>query len=65
MRKLLSYRNITATLFVFTFFVFVLAQQYTRRNGIEQNNRFVSSSLQADSTSQAIDQPTPAAIIAR
>ncbi len=65
MRKFLSYRNIAAVLFVFTFFIFVLAQQYTRQNGIEQRNQFVSSSMQADSTDKVIDQAAPAAIIAR
>ncbi|HEX2846458.1 MAG TPA: hypothetical protein VHN59_07910 [Chitinophagaceae bacterium] len=63
MRKLLSYRNIAAVLFVFTFFIFVLAQRYTRQNGIEQDNQLVSSSLQTDSTQ--VDQPIPAAIIVR
>jgi|GEM_PF-1069229 len=65
MRKLLSYRNIAAVLFVFTFFIFVLAQQYTRQNGADRNNRLVSTSLQADSTARVMDQPTPAAIIVR
>lgn len=65
MRKFLSYRNIAAVLFVFTFFIFVLAQRYTRQNGMEQRNQFVSSSMQADSTDKVIDQATPAAIIAR
>ncbi|OJW02231.1 MAG: hypothetical protein BGO52_22885 [Sphingobacteriales bacterium 44-61] len=64
MRKLLSYRNIAAVLFVFTFFIFVLAQQYTRQNGVEQRNQLVSGALQTDST-QAVDQPIPAAIIVR
>ncbi len=63
MRKLLSYRNIAAVLFVFTFFIFVLAQRYTRQNGIEQSNQLVSGSLQTDST--VVDQPIPAAIIVR
>lgn len=65
MRKFLSYRNIAAVLFVFTFFIFVLAQQYTRQNGIEQRNKLVSSSMQADSTEKVIDQAVPATIIAR
>ncbi|MGN6291720.1 MAG: hypothetical protein ACTHMV_03170 [Chitinophagaceae bacterium] len=64
MRKLLSYRNIAAVLFVFTFFIFVLAQRYTRQNGIEQGNQLVSSSLRTDST-RVVDQPVPAAIIVR
>jgi hypothetical protein len=35
MRKILSYRNIASFLFIATFFVFVLAQHYTRKNGHE------------------------------
>lgn len=65
MRKFLSYRNIAAVLFVFTFFIFVLAQQYTKQNGIEQRNQLVSRSIPADSTDKVTDQAAPAAIIAR
>lgn len=32
MRRILSYRNIASFLFFATFFIFVLAQRYTREN---------------------------------
>ena len=65
MRKFLSDRNIAVALFVFTFFLFVLAQQYTRQNSQVPANQSLSrkSSIQAGKAD--VNQAVPAVIIAR
>jgi hypothetical protein len=65
MRKFLSDRNIAVALFVFTFLIFVLAQEYTRQNGPNPGSRAVSSNSQIPAEQAQAEQPIPAAIIAR
>lgn len=61
MRKFLSDRNIAVALFVFTFLLFVLAQQYTLQNSRIPHNQVVSGK----STVPAAEEPAPAVIIVR
>ncbi|MET0463131.1 MAG: hypothetical protein ABW007_08250 [Chitinophagaceae bacterium] len=66
MQKILSYRSIATFLFIATFFVFVLAQRYTRKNSLESGSRnTVQSIFPKDSANPVMaekEAPQPAVI---
>jgi hypothetical protein len=66
MHKILSYRGIASFLFIATFFVFVLAQRYTRKNSPGADGRNTVQTIFSKDSVQPVmaekETPQPAVI---